>query len=74
MSFYVYEDREYFHTANVHRASCPQCNVSGIAQASGTADPPQEGWLGPYADREEAARAAIQRGVDALNFCHACSP
>jgi len=74
MSFYVYEDREYFHTANVHRASCSQCNFSGIPQTNGTVEPPKEGWLGPYADREEAARAAIQRGVDAINFCHVCNP
>lgn len=75
MSFYVYEDQEYVHTANVHRASCPQCPVAGLPQLSKeTLEPPQEGWLGPYADREEAARAAVQRGVAAINFCHACSP
>jgi hypothetical protein len=74
MNLYIYEDREYFHTANVHRASCSQCNFAGLPQTTGIGESPTKGWSGPYADRDEALRAAIQSGVAAINFCQTCCP
>jgi hypothetical protein len=74
MGVYIYEDREYFHTANVRRASCSQCSFTDLPQPAGTGEPPIGGWSGPYADRDEAARAAVQNGAAAINFCQVCCP
>ena len=74
MGFYMYQDREYFYTANIHRASCSQCDFRGPQTTPGTTKPPRGNFLGPYGDREEAIYVATQLGVEAINFCQACTP
>ena len=58
--------------ARIHKGSCPRCNYgNGIHPGSSTES---GGWLGPYADRDEAFQKATALGRKKTRGCNVCRP